>query len=262
MAVVRPESKSRRISVDSVRAAESTLYKTADRGVTKFAVIVDCDRMGPAAENAFLKTLEEPPQASMLLMLTAHPEQLLDTILSRCIRIPLQGPAGPIQLGEGARRFLDAVRAHAESGAGGVSAAMGLMGRFTAVLREEKAAIAARNDEAFKAEADHYRKTTEGDWLKRREEAYKAISEAEYLETRNRMLEYLLAWFGDALRQQNGGRHPDLAEYAGATSALAARLSPDELNRKIGAIEDLRSHFNTNVNETLALESAFVKAFG
>src|SRR6058998_1369652 len=56
---------------------------------TKAREISDADRLQPQAANAFLKTLEEPPKDSLLLLLSALPEALPETILSRCIAIPL-----------------------------------------------------------------------------------------------------------------------------------------------------------------------------
>ena len=58
-------------------------------GRRKVVIISDADRLQPQAANAFLKTLEEPPKDSLLLLLSALPEALPDTILSRCIAIPL-----------------------------------------------------------------------------------------------------------------------------------------------------------------------------
>ena len=55
----------------------------------KVAIIPDADRLQTEAANAFLKTLEEPPKDSLLLLLSALPEALPETILSRCIAIPL-----------------------------------------------------------------------------------------------------------------------------------------------------------------------------
>ncbi len=259
--LVRPESKSRTISIEAIRGAEHTLHMSVDRGVTKFAVVVDCDRMGQAAENAFLKTLEEPPRASMLLMITAQPEQLLDTILSRCIRINLMAPPGGIPLSAAARDLLDALTAHFKGGVTGISGALGLMAVFNSVLKEEKAAIGKRNDEALKAESEHYKKATEGDWLKRREDYYKGVTESEYLHLRSQLIEYLVAWFGDALRQQSGGSQLDLPEYAEVTAAVARKFPGRELDRKIEMVEKLRSHLATNVQETLAMEVAFIRAF-
>ncbi|MCB1232443.1 MAG: hypothetical protein KDN19_19500 [Verrucomicrobiae bacterium] len=259
--LVRPESKSRRISIDAIREAEHTLQMSAERGVTKFAVILDCDRMGKEAENAFLKTLEEPPKASMLLMVTAQPELMLDTILSRCIKIDLMAPPEGVPLNPAARDLLDALAAHFKAGITGISGALGLMAIFSSVLKEEKAAISKRNDESLKVEAEHYKKTTEGDWLKRREEYYKGVTESEYLHLRSQLIEYLVAWFGDALRQQAGGSRLDLPEYAEHTSVMARKFEGRELDRKIEMVEKLRSHLATNVQETLAMEVAFIRAF-
>lgn len=259
--LVRPESKSRRISIEAIREAEHTLQLSASAGSTKFVVVEDCDRMGVEAENAFLKTLEEPPRASVLLLLTSQPEQLLDTILSRCIRLHLKGPRGGVPPGEAATRLLEALQAHFTSGAGGISGALTLMNRFTEVLRDEKAAIAKRHEEALKIENEHYRKTTEGDWLKKRDDYYEALTTSEYLQFRGRLLEYLVAWFGDALRQQAGGGMLDLPDYTEATAGTAGRFEGAELDRRIDEIERLRAHLATNVSEALALEVAFVRAF-
>src|SRR6266487_6713506 len=87
--VARPESKSRRIVIEQIRDLEHALQMRARNGRRKVAIISDADRLQPQAANAFLKTLEEPPKDSLLLLLSALPEALPDTILSRCIAIPL-----------------------------------------------------------------------------------------------------------------------------------------------------------------------------
>jgi len=268
ISVIEPESKSRRITVDAMRVAERALHLAAPSGVTKFAVVLDADRMGVAAENAFLKTLEEPPRASKLLLLTARPEQLLDTILSRCIRIQLHANPERAKLKDAApapgtpeRLLLDALAAHTTGGRKGVSAALGLMAVFSAALKAEKEIIAKLNDAALKEENQHYKNATEGDWLKRRDEHYKALTEAEYQRVRSRYVEHLVAWFGDALRQQNGGRYLDLPAYQTATAALAGNLDSNALMHKASAVDKLRSDLNTNVHEALALENGFIHAF-
>ncbi|MDF1860848.1 MAG: hypothetical protein P1U87_11590 [Verrucomicrobiales bacterium] len=262
VSVIGPESKSRRISIKAIRTIEHTLQMAAPSEITKFAIIKDADRMGIEAENAFLKTLEEPPKSSRLLLLSSRPEMLLETILSRCIRVSLSGKPGPAEISESARAFLDSLRRHAEKGAGGISGALGLMAKFAGILKEEKALIAKRNEEALKAEVAHYRQTTEGDYLKQREEYYKALTEAEYLEQRNRLIDFLMMWFGDAMRQQNGSLHLDLPEYADATGRLAKTLTTDELGQRVEAVETLRGNLATNVFEALALEVGFIRAFG
>lgn len=259
--VIGPESRSRRITVNGIRGAEKALQMASQRGFKKFVVIKEADRMVPAASNAFLKTLEEPPDNSILLLLTAQPEQLLATILSRCIRISLQGSSQAREISDEARLFLDQLRDFFNEGRKGVSSALSLMKVFSGILADEKMRIGKRNDALMKDEIKTYKQTTEGDWLKRREDYYKAMTESEYLEFRGKLIEYLLAWFGDSLRQQNDWHRLDLQAYADTTKELARDLNAAALVKKMDAIETLRNNLNTNVQEALALESAFITAF-
>ena len=70
-----------------------------------------------------------------------------------------------------------------------------------------------------------------------------------------------MAWFGDALRQQAGGAQLDLPDYAAITRQVADRHPGPELDRKIQSVERLRSHLETNVQEALAMEVAFIRTF-
>ncbi len=87
--VVEPESKSRKILTEQIRNLEEALHLKPQQSDYKVAVIHDADRMMPAAANAFLKTLEEPPDKTLLLLVSSLPEVLLETIRSRCIALPL-----------------------------------------------------------------------------------------------------------------------------------------------------------------------------
>src|SRR5207245_6136334 len=72
--VARPESKSRRIVIAQIRELEHALQMRASNGRRKVAIIPDADRLQTEAANAFLKTLEEPPKDSLLLLLSACPK--------------------------------------------------------------------------------------------------------------------------------------------------------------------------------------------
>ena len=87
--LVRPKSKSRRILRDDIRAVEPFLQQRAAEGKWKIAVFMDAERMNDEAANAFLKTLEEPPSQCLLILSTSQPDQLLQTIISRCVRVNL-----------------------------------------------------------------------------------------------------------------------------------------------------------------------------
>lgn len=95
---LRPAKKSRQIAVgkrealepNTMRALLRDLNQSANQGGYKVALIYEADRMHTAAANAFLKTLEEPPRETVLLMLTTRPYDVLPTIRSRSFqfRIP------------------------------------------------------------------------------------------------------------------------------------------------------------------------------
>src|SRR5262249_19714751 len=87
--IARPESKSRRIVTEQIRTLAHALQMRAADGRRKVAIIPDAGRLQTARASAVLKTLEEPPKDSLLLLLSALPEALPETILSRCIAIPL-----------------------------------------------------------------------------------------------------------------------------------------------------------------------------
>ena len=90
--ILRPESKSRRVSIAQIRQLEHSLSRRPHRAQLKVALILEAERMCiPPAEaaNAFLKTLEEPPDHSLLLLTSDRPEQLLPTVRSRCLTFPI-----------------------------------------------------------------------------------------------------------------------------------------------------------------------------
>jgi DNA polymerase-3 subunit delta' len=75
------------IKIDAVRKLEETLFLKSLEGRKKIAIVDDADAMNINAANAFLKTLEEPPQDSLIILLSSNPGSLPDTIRSRCIAI-------------------------------------------------------------------------------------------------------------------------------------------------------------------------------
>ncbi len=75
------------IRVSEIRAVEEALSFRPYEGRKKVVVIDDADSMNQSAANAFLKTLEEPPDDSLLILVAAHADSLPETIRSRCSRI-------------------------------------------------------------------------------------------------------------------------------------------------------------------------------
>jgi DNA polymerase-3 subunit delta' len=83
--VLRPEGKSRQITADATRELIGKVQVSPAVAPYKVAIVVEADRMNASAANIFLKTLEEPPARTVILLLTTHPYALLPTIRSRCL---------------------------------------------------------------------------------------------------------------------------------------------------------------------------------
>jgi len=266
--VLRPQSKSRRITIGedgddpgTIRFLEKMIRRTAAFNGWKLGIIVDAERMNVQAQNAFLKTLEEPPPNTLLLLLTTQPEQLLPTIQSRVIEVGLMPPAGARTFTEHESKLLMVLEKMAAKNEGGLSGALALKTDFEAILEELHDDLKKRHEAEFERETEHYGKTTDGSWLKQREEQVEAAIEADYIQQRSALMDLLLSWFGDVARHQAGAEHLDLLRHQKATSGLAAKWSPAEVTKRIRILRQLESHLHTNVNEGLALEVCFIQAF-
>lgn len=87
---LEPEGAKRIIKVESMRERiVEPMSTTAFSGGWKVGIIVGADRMEAPSANAFLKTLEEPPEKTLFLLLTDTPDGILPTIVSRCQRVDL-----------------------------------------------------------------------------------------------------------------------------------------------------------------------------
>jgi DNA polymerase III subunit delta' len=74
------------LSVDTIRSLIKDIYLKPYEGDWKIYVIPRADIMTFQAQNALLKTLEEPPEHAVMMLTTARPDKLLPTVLSRCQR--------------------------------------------------------------------------------------------------------------------------------------------------------------------------------
>ena len=83
------------ITVDQIRALSADAVILPNEAGRKVYIIDEAETMNPAAQNAALKLLEEPPAGVVFLLCTTKPMQLLETVRSRCALIKLAGEAAP-----------------------------------------------------------------------------------------------------------------------------------------------------------------------
>jgi len=258
--VARPESKSRRIVIEQIRDLEHALQMRARNGRRKVAIISDADRLQPQAANAFLKTLEEPPKDSLLLLLTALPEALPETILSRCIAIPLTANE-QFQIKDEERKLVKLLQEASRERSWTIQFAYRLAQEFQRLLRAVRDEVKRETDEALKKEEQRYKDATDGAWLEEREQYYKALAESLYLQRRAGLIETLFAWWSDALRASKDVAQRNFPAAKKETAALAIRFSTTEILKRIRYLEELRNQLGRNIHEALAIEVAFLKIF-
>lgn len=97
------EAGSKEVKVEAIRALCAGLQLKASEGGRKVGMLADADRMSASAQNALLKTLEEPPPGTVLILACEAEERLLPTVRSRCVRIALRPPSRSESPGEGFR---------------------------------------------------------------------------------------------------------------------------------------------------------------
>ena len=204
------------IAVDRIRALIDWAQLTSHRRVAKVAVIVPAERMNAAAANALLKTLEEPPSSTYLILVTAAPGRIPATLRSRCRRL-----AAPQPDTESATRWL---------------AAQGVVNPAALLAQAAGAPLAALSlaDRGYQAERAVWLTALatpgalEPAMLAARIEAAPRDQRRERIAT---LIDWLLAWCGDLALARAGVAPRRNADHAVALTRLAAAVAPVPLFR-------------------------------
>jgi DNA polymerase-3 subunit delta' len=239
---------SKDIVVDQVRdVVDHRLAMKRFEGRRRFVIVDPADAMNLQAQNALLKTLEEPPDETTLVLVASSPDLLLPTLRSRCARVgfaPL-----PDELVAGALaargRAPDEARVAAALAGGSLGRALSLDAEALGA-REEAVARAAGLDRADAT-----------GWL-----AF-ARDLGEDREAARETCELLCVWLRDVLAYQAaaGAAPLALADLAEHTRAAAA-LPPGEVVRRCEAARATALALRQNAAPALALEGMLVGWFG
>ncbi|HBG47332.1 MAG TPA: DNA polymerase III subunit delta' [Deltaproteobacteria bacterium] len=179
------------VRIGQVREVQGALRYKAERGMK--AVIIDrADRLMPAAANAFLKTLEEPPGDSVIILISSKPAELLPTVLSRCHRINFR----PLPE-ETVRAFLIEKKGVAPAEAGAVARlSEGSLSRASAYIDDgahhKGRAVIERLSALGPDDAD---------------EALKFAEELSKRDDLDEMLDFLKSWYRDRIVALEGAAH-------------------------------------------------------
>ena len=261
---VRPESKSRQIKIEQITRRDESPARVVNEfvnlkpteGKYKVGVVVAAERMTTQATNAFLKTLEEPPANSVLILLSTEPQRILETILSRCLRLNFSG--------DGTRPLDDEQSAWLEHfGALAAGEQKSLLGRYRLLdtLLKKLAETRVRVDESLAARSplekyDEVEKNLREQW----ETELAAAIEAEYRRHRADLLLLVQWWLRDVwLHTLAAGK--DLLKFPALAGAdiVARRITPRQALENLQTLEQAQRLLHTNVQEALTLEVSLLK---
>lgn len=217
------------IPIDAVRSMTPRLALRASEAQTKVVRIGEADRMNIAAQNALLKTLEEPPGRTCFILTAARPRSLLLTVRSRCQRLGLAPDRGELMVQNLTEAGIDAPLAKvlAPLTSGDVGHAQTLLEQGAAEIleqldrvleRPENTSLALRTASELGATKEH------------------AGIATQLLEVRVR----------DALAE---------AHRAPGTTT---QLKSTQRQHLVDTLQRLRRMENRNLNKTLALEALFL----
>jgi len=243
LSILQPEEGHKDILIDQVRELQHTLALSPYAAAYRVALLPDFQHVTEQAENALLKTLEEPPDKVVLLLTVDALESLLPTIVSRCEVIRLR----PAPLKE-AQAYLEAQHNLNAEQASLIAHLSG--GRIGAALRmEAQPELIDRRREALEAfltlmPAPHYERFKLADKLTKR-----------YDEARQNALDAVALWLSfwrDVFVKASGADLPLVnvdfaAQVQGAAAGLDPGIARDLVITHEKALQDLDHYANAQL---------------
>ena len=235
---IRPEGSL--LKIGQIRELQKQIIYEPLEARRKVYILTDVDRMNDAAENALLKTLEEPPASSVLILLTSNIRVLLPTTRSRCQILQFH----PMPTQELAEILVERFSVAPEQATTLAITAEGVVGK--ALTQLEKG-------EVLTEAVPEILKTTD---------RLAAFRLAEHFKDNPETLGELVTWYRDLLFLQQGAP-TDLITHIHSVAELRGivpRYSHLRLQQAIQTVFDTKSLIeNTNTNATLALEVMCLK---
>jgi DNA polymerase-3 subunit delta' len=218
---VVPTEDSKQLRIEQVRDLAQELSLTSHQGGYKVGILSPADSMNRFAANALLKTLEEPPPRTLLILVASQPSRLPATILSRCQKLKVRAPTRAEAL-----EWLQATR-----GAGDWNGVLDVLG-------DAPFAAAEADPKAIPALGAETRRTLEE--MEQGTADPVATAERWHRSDTALRLKGFEAWLTDRVQRD---------------AAPSARAR--ELFELLDVVRELRSTLDVPINRSLALESLF-----
>ena len=239
LAIVRREEGSSVIKVEQVRALERLLSLSPLSAPYRIGLLLDFERANPAAANALLKTLEEPPPSAILLLTAESAEALLPTVVSRCEVVRLR-PVPTTKIAAALQKRLGLT----EEGAVALAQISGGRPGYALALHKHPELLEERREAL-----DSLWEMVAADRIERFARAAEWAKDRRVL---SKILTYWLSFWRDVLVRSAGAEIlPANPDKEMEIEALAAVLTPQEalqiVRRLTQALEDLDHFVNTRL---------------
>ncbi len=232
------------ITVDEIRSQLVNDIQVKPYSSPKKIYIIDeADLMNPQAQNAILKTIEEPPSYGVIIMLTSNSSSLLPTILSRCVQLNIK----PVKDSVLKRYLMERLKVPDYKADLSIAFARGNVGKAVKLAQSE-------NFDVIKQDALNMLRYLEDMELYEVIEWVKKIT--EYKLEINDFLDILTVWFRDVLlfKATNDVNMLIFKDEVGEIKRRAARSSYGGLEEIVNSIEKAKVRLNANVNFDLTIE--------
>ena len=232
------------ISVDEIRRqVNNSIAIKPYSSNRKIYIIDEAEKMNVQAQNAILKTLEEPPSYAIIILLTTNLEGMLQTIRSRCVTLTMQ----PVSDKEIQRYLMREVQVPDYKAGVCAAFARGNVGR--AMELAVSAEFEEMKDEALQLMQQLQEKSLS-------DLAAFAKTKADKDSNTEAFLELLQMWYRDVLLYKATGNTGQLifGEESSHIKKMAVKCTYEGLNRMLNSIEEARTRLAGNVNAELTLE--------
>lgn len=213
----------------------------------KIYIIPEAEKMTPQAQNALLKTIEEPPEYAVIMLLTVNGDALLPTIQSRCIRLDLKVVNDDLVK----KYLMDRLHIPDYQAEIDASFAQGSIGRAKEAATSEEFSSMTDNALRILKRADSMQ-------VYEMAEAIKSLSEEKH--NINDYLDIFQFWFRDVLMFKATREIDNLVfkQEINYIKEQASERSYENLEHILEAVEKTRVRLRANVNFDLAMELLFL----
>jgi len=243
---VRTEKAS--ISVDDIRELQRSMQKKPYEGGLKVYIIYEAHKMTEQAQNALLKTLEEPPGHIIIIMLAVSQYELLSTIISRCQVIKFtSAPEKAIE-----NYLINRYNVQKEEARYMAAFSGGIVGRALAFLSDDS--VKKERDEVIRLIREIYK----------RDRLY-ALMQADYfLGNKDRIdyiLEIMMSWFRDLLvyKETIDSKYLINLDKEQLIIEDSEKFTCSGLLSIIDIIKQTSDNIRSNVNYQLSIEAMLLK---